>query len=119
MSVTESREDGQVEKPPVILAVSVGEGEIDLPQLVETMMVDLEVSGCGYVTVRLATPADHARALGLDAATDKGITACEALEIAALCVRLVGKRPGYNLSDELAVMDAAAALVRESEEADE
>lgn len=50
---------------PVMLVVDVGEGEIDLPRLIETMIVDLEVSGCGYVTVRLATPADHAEALGL------------------------------------------------------
>lgn len=106
MSVPETPTDGQAENPkPVMLVVDVCEHATGLDR--DAMMdgspdwTDVhKCPRCCYnCTVRLATPADHARALGLD----------------ANALLLGGKAHKRLFGSKLCALDAAAKLVREGE----
>lgn len=102
----------------VTLLVDVGEGEVDLPKLMEMMVVSLEFAGCGYVTVRPATPADDARALFRDE-DDAPIEHVDMmLEAAGKDEDSLAVRESDPSRSRAVVFYRAAKLVRESEAAE-
>lgn len=114
MSVHEGRDGRQVEKPtPVMLVVDVCECQLSSdepypahPGAMDAALRDGVTTACRCpecshaCTVRLATPADHAKALGLDA---------EALEIGA------SSAASAYMGETATTLATAATLVRESE----